>query len=114
MKTQLKRHYNPLDIYHENDEVLFDGHIFICTPAFSFRMGITNISPYDTRNWKKKEKTTEERLMEINEQLAKKENDTALLKNIIDSTETDEDFLEVCKLEILNRACHEKIATWIK
>lgn len=94
-------HYNCLQVYFNGDEVLFNGDVFTCTPMQG--IGITNISPYDSKNWTKKHKTTEEKLVEINERMVKRESDTSLLRNLLDIKEMDDTFMDSCKREILTR-----------
>jgi hypothetical protein len=94
-------HYNCLQVYFRYDEVTFGGETFVCKPLKG--VGITNIPPTDSRNWRKKQKSTDEMLAEVHQLRCRNMHDHELLMPILRPVEWNEDFLKAIQTEMLKR-----------
>lgn len=95
-------HYSPLQVFFRGDEVQHGGKTYICAVQFPIHSCI-NVPPTNTKYWRLKPMTIDERLAEQHLIRTKGMQDHELLRPILSPEEWDEDFLKAVKKELLTR-----------
>ena len=95
-------HYSPITVYFRGDEVTFAGRTCICSPPAMINMCIGR-HPTDTKYWRDKPVTIEEKIAEQHLLRTKRMQDHELIRPILRPVEWNEDFVNAVKKEILTR-----------
>jgi hypothetical protein len=95
-------HHNLITIYFRNDEVISGGRTYICDPPAMINSCIGK-EITNTKYWRLKPMTTDEKLAELHLLRTKGMQDHELRNAIVTPEGWDENFLKAVKKELLNR-----------
>jgi hypothetical protein len=101
-KTNTTQHHNMITVYFRNDEVTFGGRTYICCPPSMIHSCIGR-HPSDTKYWRTKPLTLDERIAEIHERATRQMPDHELLREVLSPEASEKDFLKAVKAQMFKR-----------